>query len=163
LAESYMPIMSIRSGFNHVDVMARVLEVWDKKEVVSKEGKKQLSEALIGDSSGRVKLVLWGDKAGNLKQGDAVILRNAYVSKRLGNLELNAGEFTTVQTIDGGAVPRPEEVPDRSPIALRRGGRFGPRERDFRRGRRGEPRHGSNRSRKRCPASTRQEPLAPRT
>ncbi len=128
--ENKIDIMSIKDGFNHINVLGRVLDVWNKREVKTSRGDKEVSEVMIGDSSGRIKVVLWGDKAGALKKGEVVLLKNTFTTKYRGELQLNVGDFSTFEIKGDQEAPEEEAIPRESPKLSYRGGRFGRGERD---------------------------------
>ncbi|WP_449461828.1 single-stranded DNA-binding protein [Tardisphaera miroshnichenkoae] len=128
MSDSTMPVMRIRAGLNHVDVLVRVIDVREKRSVVTSTGPKDMSEATVGDESGRVRFVLWGDKAGSLKRGQPVLIKNAFVTEFHGELQLNAGEYTAVLEASDSAVPHEDSIPKAQPRHSRgEGYRRGPR------------------------------------
>jgi len=129
-------VMSVKDGFNHVNVMGRVLEAWEKKAVDTAGGVRYVSEAIIGDSSGRIKVSIWGDKAVTLKRGEVVMLRNASAVSWHGEVQLSVGEFASVERRDDAEAPAPNAIPDQRPKVYRRPERFS------RGRRRGQPSYG---------------------
>ncbi|MGC8601139.1 MAG: hypothetical protein ACP5LS_01765 [Thermoprotei archaeon] len=115
MSESWMPIIDIRRGLNHVDVLVRVIDVGEKRNVVRFGSPMSVSEAVVGDESGRIKLVLWGDKAGTVKRGQAIMVRNAFVTEWHGQLELNAADYTSIVDASNLSVPDEKEIPRGQP------------------------------------------------
>ncbi len=124
-------VLDLRPGENSVNVKVRVLEVGESRVVETKRGPRTLSEATVGDETGRVVLVLWGDHAGKLKEGKVVQLQNAFTTVYREKVQLNLGNMGSfVETDDEGFV-KAEEIPEDMPRAS---GDFRPqrRRRDFR-------------------------------
>ncbi len=125
--------MRIRPGLNHVDVLVRVIDAREKRSVATSTGPKDISEATVGDETGRVKLVLWGDKAGLLKRGQPILVKNAFVTEFHGELQLNAGEYSALIEVSDSAVPDESAIPKDQPRRARsEGRRRGPRGSGFR-------------------------------
>jgi replication factor A1 len=118
-----------------VDIKVRVISAEPPKTIHTQRGDRTISEAIVGDETGRVKLTAWGQQAGKLQEGDAVELKGAWTTSFRGQVQLNIGGRGTIQKIDDGEVPKAEEIPENTPKASsdyrppRRGGgrRFGRR------------------------------------
>ena len=77
------------------------------------EGK--VSNLVLGDSSGRVRVTLWdeqADRATELEAGETVEVIDGYVKERDGQLELHVGNRGAVETVDDDV----EYVPESTPI-----------------------------------------------
>ena len=110
-------IMDLKPGMDRVSVKVRVLEAHSPKTVQTRRGPRTLSEAIIGDESGRVKVTLWGQKAGQLVEGKAVIIENAFVTSYRGESQLNVGKFGKITEISDDDVPEIEDIPENVPRA----------------------------------------------
>jgi replication factor A1 len=62
-------VIDLREGMDGVSVRVRVLEAGEAKVIETRNGPRTISEALVGDESGRVRLTLWGKLAGSIKKG----------------------------------------------------------------------------------------------
>jgi len=119
---------------NEVNIKVRVLEAGELKEIQTFRGPRTLSEAVVGDETGRVTLTLWGEHAGKISTGDAVEIKNGYTRVFRGEIRLNLGSRGTIEKIEDSEVPSMEEVPEETPQVPE--GYEPPRRgrRDFRRG-----------------------------
>ena len=108
-------VKDLRPGMNRVDVRVRVLEVKPTRTVQTRRGPRTLSEAVVGDETGRVKLTLWDRNAGKLVEGQAVLLKNAYVTSYRGEAQLNIGRYGSIQPVDDDSVVEADEVPEFTP------------------------------------------------
>lgn len=108
-------VRDLREGLEGITVRVRVLEVGEKKTVETKKGPRTLSEALVGDETGRVKLTLWGKLAGELRKGDAVEISNCWTSSFRGEIQVNAGSTSVIKKIDEESLPSIEEIPEEYP------------------------------------------------
>lgn len=109
----------LRDGMDDVSVRVRVLEVLGDKVVETRRGPRRISEAVVGDETGRVRLTLWGRHAGSLREGEAVEIRGAWTTSYRGEVQLNVGFRGEIERIPDEEAPRPEEVPEETPRAPR--------------------------------------------
>ncbi len=124
---SVRKVSDLRDGMDDVSVRVRVLEVLGEKVVETRRGPRRISEAVVGDETGRVRLTLWGRHAGSLREGEAVEIRGAWTTSYRGEVQLNVGFKGEIERIPDEEAPRPEEVPEDTPKAprLQRTGRRG--------------------------------------
>jgi len=135
-------ISELKEG-KSVTIKGRVLEVSEVRTVQTKYGPRELSEAIIGDETGRVKVTLWGEKAGTLKEGEVVEIRDGWTTSFRGEIQVNVNRRTEIKKLEDGDAPELEEKPDIVPRA----------QGNFRRHARGERRH-PKRSYRRTPRGT---------
>ncbi|MGC9122243.1 MAG: OB-fold nucleic acid binding domain-containing protein [Thermogladius sp.] len=110
-------IIDLKPGMEHVKVKGRVLEAGPPKVIQTKKGPRTISNAVIGDSTGRVETTLWGEKAGTIKEGQAVEITGAWTTSFRGKVQLNVGRSSEVREVSDAEVPQPSEVPADSPTA----------------------------------------------
>ncbi|MEM0373447.1 MAG: OB-fold nucleic acid binding domain-containing protein [Sulfolobaceae archaeon] len=118
-------IQDLKPGMEQINVLVRVLQVNEPRVVQTRNGTRRLSEAIVGDESGRTKLTLWGKHAGTLKDGQVVMIKGAWTSVYKGQVQLNAGSKTVIEEASPESVPEASEIPETSPTAPempRRGG-----------------------------------------
>jgi replication factor A1 len=85
-------IGDLRVGMRRINLTAKVLEVCEPHFIVTRFGNPGvLAEALIGDSSGTVKLVLWREQIGSVSVGDNVQIVNARMFSFRGEKQLQIG------------------------------------------------------------------------
>jgi len=136
MSESVTKIINLKPGMENINTAVRVLEALGTRTIDTKAGTRTLGEYIVGDDTGRVKLVVWGSKAGSLASGDVVEIRNAWVTVFKGEVQLNAGKNSSIEKLSDDAVPPADAIPDESPKAEggampprrpKSGGRFGGR------------------------------------
>ena len=69
----------------------------------------------MGDESGKVKVTLWGDKAGTLKEGDVVEIRDGWTTSFRGEVQVNVNRRTEIEKLSDDEAPPVEEIPDVTP------------------------------------------------
>jgi replication factor A1 len=110
-------VMDLAPGSDGINVRVRVLEAGESRVVETRSGSKTLSEALVGDETGRIGLTLWGDHAGKLKKGQVVEVQNAFTTAFRGKVQLNVGNRGSIQQLDDSSMISAEEIPEESPEA----------------------------------------------
>lgn len=113
-------VKDLKPGMSNVDIKVRVLEASPPKTIQTKKGERTISEAVVGDETGRVKLTLWGRAAGTIKEGDAIEIKGGWTTAYRGEVQLNIGGRDTIQSISDEEVPKEEEVPEERPKAPER-------------------------------------------
>ncbi len=89
-------IQNLRHGMKKVNVEAEVLEAQKPQLIHTQYGTNViLTNALIADETGKVKLCLWGDQAKNAVVGDIIKINNASVRTFKGERHLNLGKTGT--------------------------------------------------------------------
>lgn len=89
-----MKISELKEGMGKVNVEAKVVEKDEPREIMTRDGRRtQLSNAVLEDESGTIILVLWGDDADKVKEGDTVKIENGFVKEWNNSLQLSVGKF----------------------------------------------------------------------
>jgi len=130
-------VIDLKPGMENVHVVVRVLEASSPKVIRTKAGERTISEALVGDKTGRVKLTLWGQVAGSIKEGQVVEIIGGWTSTFKNAIQLNVGSRGKILSASDELVPPADEIPEASPKFEGEGGGF---RRPPRRGGRGRPR-----------------------
>jgi len=117
MAEKEEKIGNLKAGMENVNVTVRVLEASEPKVIQTKNGTRTISEAIVGDETGRIKLTLWGKLAGSIKPGSVVKIVNGWTTAYKGKVQLNAGSKSTVSEVNDDSVPSEDQIPDITPSA----------------------------------------------
>ncbi|BAB65497.1 MULTISPECIES: OB-fold nucleic acid binding domain-containing protein [Sulfolobaceae] len=110
-------INNLKPGMENVNVTVRVLEATEAKVIQTKNGARTISEAIVGDDTGRVKLTLWGKLAGSIKEGMVVKIDNAWTTAYKGKVQLNAGSKSQISEVNDESFPQADQIPDTTPSA----------------------------------------------
>ncbi|BDB98909.1 MAG: OB-fold nucleic acid binding domain-containing protein [Saccharolobus sp.] len=119
-------IGNLKPNMENVSVTVRVLEASDSRQIQTKNGLRTISEAIVGDETGRVKLTLWGKHAGSIKEGQVIKIENAWTTAFKGQVQLNAGSKTKISEVSEDGFPDSSQIPETTPTApqqMRGGGR----------------------------------------
>ncbi len=88
-----MKVSDLKDGAGKVDVEVKVIEKDEAREINTKFGRTKVSNTVVEDDSGTIVLVLWGDDADKVKEGDTIKIENGYVKEWNGTLQLNVGKY----------------------------------------------------------------------
>lgn len=88
-----MKISDLKEGSSKVNIEAKVTEKEETREVTTRFGKTKVANSVIEDDSGSMVLVLWGEQADQVKQGDNIKIENGFVKEWNNSLQLSVGKF----------------------------------------------------------------------
>jgi len=93
-----MKIKDLRDGMRRVDVVAKVVEKSESREVRSRyrDETYQVADAMINDGTGTIKLVLWNKQIDQVNIDDTVRIENGYIKSFRGEIQLNVGRYGTL-------------------------------------------------------------------
>ncbi len=95
-----MKIAELRNGMNNVNVKAKVVELSEEKEILTRFGTvTTLTEAKIKDDSGSIKLVLWGRQSEGIEEGNEIEIKNGFVKVFRDELQLSIGRNGSIKVI----------------------------------------------------------------
>lgn len=94
-----MKISDLKVGQGRVDVEAEVKSI-EAPRTFNKFGREiKVTNALISDESGSIKLTLWNQDIDNVKVGDKVKITNGYVNEFQGEKQLTSGKFGKLEVV----------------------------------------------------------------
>ena len=96
-----MKINEIKIGLSAVSVEAKVIDVGEIREVMTRYGKRNVANATIEDDSGEITLSLWEDQITSVKPGDKITITGAYISEFQGKLQLNMPRSGKMEVVKG--------------------------------------------------------------
>ncbi len=92
--EGITKIKELTPESRRVNVLAKVVEIGEPKEINTRFGEtKSVTEVVIGDETGKIRLSLWGEQAANVKDGSTLHIDNGYISLVRGQMRLNVGKY----------------------------------------------------------------------
>ena len=93
-------VQDLRHGMKKVNVDAHVLETAKAVLVHTQYGNSAfVTNAWIGDETGKIKLCLWNEQASLVTVGDAIQIKNASVSSFKGERQLRLGKKGTINIL----------------------------------------------------------------
>ncbi|MCL4357191.1 MAG: single-stranded DNA-binding protein [Candidatus Thermoplasmatota archaeon] len=92
--EGITKIKELTPESRRVNVLAKVLEIGEPKEINTRFGEsKSVTEVVVADETGKIKLSLWGEQSANIKDGETLYIDNGYISLVRGQMRLNVGKY----------------------------------------------------------------------
>jgi hypothetical protein len=90
-------IDTLKVGMKGIDLTAKIIEVPPLKQVFTRWGSEcYVSNVKIADDTGSIRLSLWNNRANTVQVGDEVELKNCYVSRFAGQLQLRLNGKSTM-------------------------------------------------------------------
>ena len=96
-----LKIKNIMPGIRSVETIGKVLQVYEIREFKTEKREGKVGSMLIGDETGSIRIVLWGESAEKLrsiKQNSIVKVRNGYVRENAGRLEVHLNDNSQLLT-----------------------------------------------------------------
>ena len=116
IPENPKQIRDLRFGMKRISIKARVLNVPKAKVVnTSYGGHARVTNALIADETGTIKLCLWNEKVDAVLTDSVVHITNANVTKFRGEKQVTLGKNARLSMIDGAGFPSSKEIEKASP------------------------------------------------
>ncbi len=72
---------------------AEVVSVEEPREFTNFRGSGKVSNAIVKDESGEVKLTLWNEQVEEVKEGAKIKLENGWAKEYRGELQVSSGKF----------------------------------------------------------------------
>ena len=96
-----MKIEELKDGIRRVDIVAKVIEKSDPREVHSRSGDStyNISDSVISDETGTIKLTLWNEQIDRVNVNDTIKIENGYVTSFRGEIQLNVGRYGKLNVI----------------------------------------------------------------
>jgi replication factor A1 len=99
-APSHFKIENLNSGMKKINVIAQVLETAEPSKVHTQFRDNALvSNAVIGDETGKILLCLWDQQVDLVHQGDCIEVKNAHVASFKGDKQLRLGKGGSVTVL----------------------------------------------------------------
>jgi len=90
-----LQIKNILAGLRSVETVGKVLQTYELREFTTNERQGKVASLVIGDETGTIRVVMWGDQADNIKNiNKDMILKivGGYVRDNRGGIELHLNE-----------------------------------------------------------------------
>jgi len=96
-----LQIKDLRRGMKQINLKAKVLDIPEPKLVLTRFGNyATVSNALIKDETGTIKLCLWNDQIHSVAVGDTVQIENASIASFKGESQLRIGRKGKLNSVE---------------------------------------------------------------
>jgi len=93
-------IKDLRAGMKRINLRARVMEISKPRMVYTRFGTEAfISNALIADKTGTIRVSLWNRQISMISKGDIIIIRNGKVARFKGERQLRIGRNGTINVV----------------------------------------------------------------
>ena len=104
-------IRDLRFGMKRIDIKARVLNIPEAKVVHTRYGEyARVTNALIADETGTIKLCLWNERVNTVLVDSVVQITNANVTKFRGENQLSLGRNAGLSMVESAGFPSSKEI-----------------------------------------------------
>ena len=94
-------IKDLKAGMKRVHIRADILKLHDTREVLTRFGSyARLTNAIVGDTTGNIKLALWNKQIDKVSIGDRISIDNANVVRFRGELQLRIGRQGELRVVE---------------------------------------------------------------
>lgn len=90
-----LQIKNILAGMRNVETLGKAIQVFEVREFIREENIGHVGSFIIGDETGTIRVVCWGDKAkevNEIKEGDIIKVISAYVRENNGRKEIHLND-----------------------------------------------------------------------
>ena len=84
-----MNIEEMKKQRSDISGEVKIEEKGEARTVTTKYGETQVCDSYLVDETGRIKLTLWGEDVGKVKNGDTVSVQGAYTTTFRNEVQLN--------------------------------------------------------------------------
>ncbi len=92
-----MKISEVRFGMRNVNVEGKIVEIYERKTVSTRYGRKEVANATLKDDSGEITLTLWEKQIDKVSVGDKVKIMGAYVTEFNDRLQINVPKSGSIE------------------------------------------------------------------
>jgi hypothetical protein len=111
IPENPKQIRDLRLGMKRIDIKARVLNIPEAKVVPTRYGEyARVTNALIADETGTIKLCLWNERVNAVHVNSVVKITNANVTKFRGEKQLSLGRNAGLSMVESADFPSSKEI-----------------------------------------------------
>jgi len=94
-------IADLKTGMKCISLKAKVREIPKPKSVFTRFGNyAAVTNALISDETGDIKLCLWNEQISSISEGDVIQIENARISRFRGEQQLRIGKNGSVSVLE---------------------------------------------------------------
>jgi len=94
-------IEDLRAGMKRINLKAKVLEIPEPNKVYTRSGvEAYVSNALISDETGTIRISLWNQQINTISKGDTIKIQNGAVTRFRGDLQLRIGKSGGLSVIE---------------------------------------------------------------
>jgi ssDNA-binding replication factor A large subunit len=100
-----LQVKNVLAGLRSVEVAGKVLRIYEAREFNTGTRKGKVGSFFMGDETGNIRVTLWNDQSDNLrklKEGDTVLIKEAYVRENNGRKEVHLNDKSDIRINPAG-------------------------------------------------------------
>ncbi|MDI6798820.1 MAG: OB-fold nucleic acid binding domain-containing protein [Candidatus Aenigmarchaeota archaeon] len=95
-----MKINEIKRGMSNISLTAKIIDISEPRDVLTKYGRRSVADATLEDETGQVSLSLWQDQINAVAVGDTVNITGAYATEFRDKLQLSIPRSGRIQVVE---------------------------------------------------------------
>lgn len=97
---TYLKVNEMDVNSKNVNTTVKVLEIGEPKNIISRFGDRQVSEAKVADETGCILMSLWNEQIEKVNVNDVLSIINGYISVVGTSMRLNIGKYGKMEISD---------------------------------------------------------------
>lgn len=94
-----MKIEEIKPGMSNISLEAKVVDVSEPREVMTRFGRRRVADATLEDDTGQITMSLWQDQIERVNIGDKVSIGGAFATEFREKLQLNVPRSGKIEVV----------------------------------------------------------------
>ncbi|MFH1696955.1 MAG: OB-fold nucleic acid binding domain-containing protein [Candidatus Diapherotrites archaeon] len=94
-----MKISELSARSEIPELVVEVVSMGETREFANERGSGKVANAAVKDSTGEVKMSLWNEQIGEVKEGDKIKIENGWCSEFKGELQVGTGKKGTITVV----------------------------------------------------------------
>ena len=95
-----MTINELKPGMNEVNLKAKVSEMKEPRNIMTKFGTQTtLTEVTLDDGTGTIRMVLWGKQSEGIETGKEVEIENGFTKEFRGEIQFGIGKTGSIKVV----------------------------------------------------------------
>ena len=95
-----MKINEIKRGTSNISLEAKVIDISEVREVMTRFGRRNVADATLEDETGEIKLTLWQDQIKMVKVGNKVNITGAFATEFREKLQVSVPRSGKLEVVE---------------------------------------------------------------
>ena len=95
-----MKIEEIKRGMSNISLEAKIIDISDPREVMTRFGRRSVADATLEDDSGQITMSLWQDQIKMVNIGNTIKIEGAFATEFREKLQLNVPRSGKIEVVE---------------------------------------------------------------
>ena len=95
-----MNIADVKRGMSNISLKAKVIDISEAREVMTRFGRRNVADATLEDETGQISMSLWQDQIERVSVGNTLEVSGAFVTEFRGKLQLSIPKTGKIEVIE---------------------------------------------------------------